>query len=726
MIVMTQGLEGLPARLLKELNVKRLYPTQEEALRAGILEGESVVIAAPTASGKTLAAMLAAAAALEKGRGMVVYTCPLRSIAMEKYEDFRVFEKLGYSVKVSIGDYEKGMPEAPVVITTYEKLDSTIRSRPGMASRIGLLIVDEVHYVGDPKRGPVLESLLAKVKVLGGSSQIVALSATIPNASEIAEWLDAKLVKVNWRPVPLYEGVYSDGSIILYKDGREEGFKEVREVTGNRVIDVVAQSSEEGQALVFVQSRRRAVQLAKQIARWNRILNYDEHEARRVAAEARRLDFPGPLREELAWLLERGVSYHHAGLSSEARRLVEEAFRRGALAAVVATPTLAAGVNLPVRRVVVAEYYRFESGYRRPISVAEYKQLAGRAGRPGLDPYGEAVIVPQGSDDPSELVRGYILAEPEPVVSKLSSLSAVRHSVLGLIAQGVGEVDSVKRVHRETLYARQYGGVDEIVQASLRDLEGWGLVERLEDGRFAATSLGEVVSRYYVDPASVEVLRILSRVKGDPTDAQLLYVISSMPDMVRIPAGRKEGDELIDKLLDVAPEVFDLLDYVGPGELASIKTMMVLWDWVNERPEDYIVQEYDVGPGDLASLTETARWLAAASAAMAEVMPELGGEVSRRFKLLEKRVKYGVKPELLPLVSIPGIGRVRARRLYDHGYKLPQDLALADPRELARIPGIGPGTVASILEFLGRGGEAEKYKVAEKAARRGLLAFMED
>jgi helicase len=724
---MASRLSGLPARLLRELGVRELYPTQEAALRAGILDGESVVISAPTASGKTLAAMLAAAAALEAGRGKVVYTCPLRSIAMEKYKEFAIFEKLGYNVKVSIGDYEKGMPDAPLVITTYEKLDSTIRSKPGLASGIGLLIVDEIHYVGDPKRGPILESLLAKVKVISRRLQIVALSATIPNAGEIAEWLGAKLVKVNWRPVPLYEGVYSDGVIKFYSNGREEGFKEVREATGNRILDVIIQSSSEGgHALVFVQSRRRAVQLAKQVAKKHKHLHFDEQAAREAAAEVRKLSFPSPLKEELAWLIERGVSYHHAGLGAEARVIVEEAFRSGALAAVVATPTLAAGVNLPARRVVVAEYYRFESGYRRPISVAEYKQLAGRAGRPGLDPYGEAVIIPQGSDDPLELVREYILAEPEPVTSRLSSMAAVRHSVLGLVALGAGDVEYIKKVHKETLYAKQYGSLDGVVEASLGDLAKWGLVEDLGGGKLSVTPLGEVVSRYYVDPASVGVLRLLTRVRGDPTDAQLLYIISAMPDMTRVPTGRREGDELLDRLLDIAAEVFDLMEYIGPSELSIIKTLMILWDWINEKPEDEIVQEYDVGPGDLASITETARWLAAAASAMTEVMPELPLDVSRKLRLLEKRIKYGVKPELLPLVAIPGIGRVRARRLYQHGYRLPQDLATADPKELARIPGIGPGTVASILEFLGRSGEAERYRIAEKAGRKGLLAYMED
>ncbi len=714
---------GLPGRLLKELGIGELYPVQAEAIRAGVLEGASVLVSAPTASGKTLVAMMAVAASLEKGM-RAFYTAPLRSIASERYSDFRVFERLGYTVRLSIGDLEKGIPKADVTITTYEKLDSTLRQRPGLLEGAGVVVVDEIHYIGDPKRGPGLEVLIARMLAGGEGPQIVALSATVSNAAELADWLGARLVESSWRPVPLREGVYTGDGILFYPS-RE--LRPLEPSTGTPVADLAADASRDGgQTLVFSQSRRRAVQLAKQLARHSRLLYFDQRRAREAAAEARGSQAPRVLREELAWLLERGVAYHHAGLSNELRSIVERAFREGGLAAVSATPTLAAGVNLPARRVVVAEYYRFEGGLRRPIGVGEYKQLAGRAGRPGLDPVGEAVIVPQGGDDPEEVAEAYILGSPEPMESRLAGLRGVRHAVVGLAASGASSAGEVEEVLGATLYARRHGGVSGLVEAALSELERLGVVERMEGGGVALTPLGAAVARYYVDPASVGVLRRFSGQLPGASDPQLLYIISIMPDMPRLPVGRREADRILDMLLDSAPDVYDLMEYAGPEEVAAAKTALILYYWVEERGEDEIAEAFDVGPGDLASLVDAGRWLASAAAAISENLEGMGSEAARRFRVIERRVRHGVRAELLPLVEIPGVGRVRARRLYDHGYRLPQDLALADPRELARIPGIGPATVASILEYLGRAREAETYWARDKIARRGLLAFMED
>ncbi len=717
------GLRGLPARVLGDLGITRLYPPQEAAIKAGVLEGENVLVAAPTASGKTLIALLAAAAVLERGGGRVFYAVPLRSIALEKFKDFRVLERHGYSVRVSVGDLERGLPTADVVVTTYEKLDSTLRGKPDLLDSAGLVVLDEIHYVGDPKRGPTLEILAARV-LQHGRPQVIALSATVSNAGEIAEWLGARLVESDWRPVPLLEGVFDKSDYtIIYPDGGE---RRVDARTGNTVVDLVHDVvAGGGQALVFVQSRRRAVQLAKQLARYSSLLGGGDGG---YAREARATGAPSSIREEVASLLGKGVAYHHGGLGTDLREVVERAFRDGAVKVVVATPTLAAGVNLPARRVIVAEYYRFEGGVRAPISVAEYKQLAGRAGRPGLDPVGESVIIPQGSDDPLEVMEEYVEAEPEPVESKLSGLRGVRHGVLGLVASGVSDVEGIRGVMARTLYARQAGAstVRGLIERAVEDLASWGLLARAEDGDISLTPLGAAAARYYVDPYFVpKALGLARRLPQEPSDAQLIYVISAAPDMPRVPVGRRETDRILDILLDKAPEVFDLIEYVGPEEAAAAKTTLILLDWVEEAPEDKIVDEYDIGPGDLSALAETARWLAAALAAILEASGERV-ELAGRLRILEKRVKYGVRRELLPLVQIPGIGRVRARRLYEHGYRLPQDLALADPKELSRIPGIGPSTVAAILEFLGRPAEARHYRLAGESARKGLLAFMED
>lgn len=708
--------------LLKLYGIERLYPIQEEALRAGITRGESLLVAAPTASGKTLVALMGIVSALRLRGGRAFYTAPLRSIAMEKYSTFKKLEELSFSVRISVGDYEKGLPGADVVVTTYEKLDSSLRNEPKLLDDLSVLVVDEIHYVNDPSRGPLLEGLLARVLSRSERPQIVALSATVPNAVEIAGWLQAKAVVSEWRPVPLREGVL-DGSEILFADGER---RPVRSPTGKPYVDLVVDIGEEGgHALVFIQSRRRAIQMAKQASKYSRILHYDEGLAREWAGRVLSSNAPNPIKEEVAELVGRGVAFHHAGLGSELRGMIEQAFREGALAAIYATPTLAAGVNLPARRVVVAEYLRYEHGYRRPISVAEYKQLAGRAGRPGLDDYGEAIIVPQGRDSPEDLVDYYLKKDPEPLASKLSGLRGLRHVVLGLIASGEApDKHSILRVASNTLYARQRGGslLSPMIDSALKQLVEWGLVEE-STGKFRVTPVGAEASRFYVDPESVKIFRdSLEMVAGEPSDAQLIFIIASSPDMPRLPVGLRESEELLDELLDVAPEVYDLIDYVGREESSAVKVALVINAWINEIPEEEIVSKYDAWPGDLYSIADTGRWLASAFSAIAGSMGL--ARTSERLRLLSQRIRYGVKTELLELLAIPGVGRVRARRLYNAGYKNLASLASAEPEELLAVPGIGASTVASILEFFGRREEARRIRRLTPKGR-GLSAFFD-
>ena len=706
-------------KLLELLGYRNLYPPQVKALEAGVEEGYNIVVATPTASGKTFIGLAAIVNRLSQRGGRAFYTVPLRSVAMEKYREFKVLESMGYSVGISIGDYSEGTVRGDVVVTTYEKLDSILRNEPRVAEEIAVLVVDEIHYIGDDERGPTLESLISRVLSMERQPQIIGLSATIPNAVEIAGWLKAKLVVDNWRPVPLYEGVYWRG-VIRYADGRE---RVVKQVSGIADVDLAIDcSEEEGQSLVFSQSRRRVVQLALRAARFSPKFNFNNVVAREAAREL--LDSGGPraLREELAHLVARGVAYHHAGLSSEQRRIVEDAFRRGGISVIYATPTLAAGVNLPARRVVVEEYARFEEGFWKPISVAEYKQLAGRAGRPGLDPYGEAVIVASPGDSVEELMETYVLGEVERVESKLRGLRGLRHMVLGLVASGFATtVDSVHRVLSRTLYALQNPSLDlrSTAVRALKDLESWGLLEATGDG-YRATVLGYEVSRNYVDPETVPRARVwLSKLTG-MDDLELLLLVSMMPDMTHLPVTRREEEVLIDRLLDMKPRLVDLVDWSNPREARGVKVALILYDWIEEASEDDIARRYNVGPGDVAVLVDNASWIASS---LSRILPHLGapGWVSERLRVLEARIEHGVKQELLPLVAIPKIGRVRARRLYQAGYKTLHDLALASPEELLRIPGIGPSIVKSIMEFFGRNWEPGG---AREARGEGLERYM--
>ncbi len=712
-------------KLMDMLNYKELYPPQRAAVEAGVEDGVSLLVSSPTASGKTFIAMVALASSAIKGK-KAFYTAPLRSIAMEKYNEFReTLAKMGLSVGISIGDLNRydwaNVERHNIIITTYEKLDSLVRNDPSLIDKMGCIVVDEIHYVDDDKRGPTIETLLSKILYRANNVQVVALSATVSNADEIARWLGAKLIRSDWRPVPLSEGVYKDG-IIYFSDGRK---RKVEEVSANPSINLVADESKQGgQTLVFAQSRRKVVQLAKLAVKLPRgLLSYDRDLAREYASAI--LDTEGPrlLREELAELITNGVSYHHAGLSNEQRSLIEEAFRRGALSAIFATPTLAAGVNLPARRVVIAEVERYDESYGIPrdIKVFEYKQFAGRAGRPGLDPYGEAIIVASRPRSVEELMSQYIKARPERLQSRLYGVKGVRHSALGAIASGITvDEESLVKLHMKTLYFIQRGEerLRDIIRISVRNLIEWGLVDN-SDGKLKATELGYAVSKTYLDPASVpKLIKLAKRAKGKFPTELLLYIVASMPDMNPLPVRSSESEKIMDLAIDKVPNIIDVIDWNDPDSLSALKTALALLDWINEVPEDKIAETYDVGPGDVASIIDTAKWIANS---LASIVPAAGVPVDpQQFLNLSKRIESGVKQELLPLVEIPDVGRVRARRLYDAGFKTLDKLATASVQELLRVPGIGPATVASILEFFGRKEEAAALRKQQARPRGGL------
>ncbi len=191
---------------LKSEGIKKLYPPQADAVKAGLLKGKSVLVSAPTASGKTLIATLAMISYLSKNNGKVIYLSPLRALAAEKFLEFKKLEKvsLGNKIKVGIstGDFEnieKKLEKSNVLILTNEKMDSVIRHGAEWIDDIGLVISDEVHLIGD--RGPTLEMILTQLKRLDHNPQILGLSATITNSEDIAEWLGCKLVENDWRPV---------------------------------------------------------------------------------------------------------------------------------------------------------------------------------------------------------------------------------------------------------------------------------------------------------------------------------------------------------------------------------------------------------------------------------------------------------------------------------------------------------------------------------------------
>lgn len=204
------------ASVLAAAGISELRPCQEKAVNAGILEGKSLLVCTPTASGKTLVAEFAALKSILDASGKAVYIVPLVALANEKYKEFKQKYSSLCKIALSIGDFDSSDPhlaDYDLIVCTAEKLDSLLRHHAYWLGQVKVVVVDEIHLLNDSSRGPVLEILLTSLRKLLPELQVIALSATIGNPKELAAWLNAELIEDTWRPVPLHKGIYFDGRI---------------------------------------------------------------------------------------------------------------------------------------------------------------------------------------------------------------------------------------------------------------------------------------------------------------------------------------------------------------------------------------------------------------------------------------------------------------------------------------------------------------------------------
>ncbi|MFO0795438.1 MAG: DEAD/DEAH box helicase [Candidatus Brocadiaceae bacterium] len=706
MIVSNLDVYGGSKQLIEVLastGLKELYPPQVQAIKAGLLQSQdSFVVAAPTASGKTFIAEMAALKVFFETGGKVVYLVPLRALAREKYDDFsKKYKDAGARIVQSTGDFDSADPwlyESNLIITTNEKMDSLIRHRASWLRDICLVVADEIHLIGDPNRGPTLEVVLTRLKWINPGLRVLALSATIPNATEIAHWLDAQLIESNWRPVPLREGVYFDETI-TFQDGN------VTKVQKESSLDIVNLGLETikdgGQALVFVNTRKSTEAVAHNLSldvaelltgQDKKYLKTLSEQVIEVSSE------PIHLCKKLAECVGSGVAFHHAGIISAQRKIVEDGFRTNKIKLVAATTTLAMGLNLPSRRVIIRDWWRYESGLgMQPIPVMEIKQMSGRAGRPGFDKYGEAVIIAKNKRDEEYLMENYIAGKPEKINSQLASESAFRSHILASIA-GVFTRSRAELLDflRKTFFVYQEG-TESLASVTNTIVNFLKKEEMISDKRgLVATRFGRRVSDLYIDPLTGVIMRDALHQPMEKAVFALLHMIAHTPDMMTLQLRKKDYEEMLDVYHAHADGLLIPKEEKYPSDeiLSEIKTASLLMQWIEETPEDKVVGHFGVGPGDLRTLVELSDWLLYSAGEIGKVFGLK--EVEKPLSFLRVRVFYGIKEELLQLVSLRGIGRVRARNLYNAGYKTLKDIKGAAVEGLVKIPTIGKAIAEDI------------------------------
>src|SRR6266571_1976899 len=570
--------------------------------------------------------------------------------------------------------------------------------------------------------------------------QILALSATVRNADEVGQWLHAGSVTTDWRPVPLREGIYNLGQL-QFNDGSS---RIIQSGTKTPVLDIALDVlSSGGQALIFTETRRSAVEMGRKaaLAVKPRLSKIEERSLNTIAERILSSGEKTRLGEALAGQIASGAGFHHAGLTGPHRGIVETAFRDGRIKVLAATPTLAAGVNLPARTVIISSYERFESGHGRyPISVLEYKQFCGRAGRPKYDKYGESVLIARNQDEADWLMENYVIAQPEKLWSKLAVEKILRPHVLSTVAAGYAKTEEgLYEFFGRTFYAHQYGPrmIKGKIGEVLRFLANQEMVEM--DGReLAASKFGKRVSELYIDPMSAVILRdgLYNRAKK-MTDFSLLHLISKTPDIMPRPRPRgSEFDKLgvlaashSDEFMGEVPNQFE--DPIAYDEfLSQLKATLVLTDWINEFTEDQILETRKVEPGDLLRLVQGTEWLVFAAQELGRLFGHK--DLLAPMEMLRVRVAKGVKQELVKLVGLEGVGRVRARMLYNAGLKSIDDIKERSLTELTSSPTIGPSLAKRIKEQAGGLIKAEEWekaktsKSAESAQQQVVLTDYED
>ena len=805
--------ERLKKMLEENWGISQLFPPQARAL-PNSLDGRNLMLAIPTASGKSLVAHITMAHRLSNDlKGMRgVYIVPLKALASEKFRELsEICKSVDLKVGLAIGDRSSEnnfVEDSDVLVCTSEKLDSMLRSNPSLMDDIGIVVADEFHLLQDPNRGPTLEILLSRIRHRVEGAQILALSATVGNANDLAEWLDADLVKSEWRPIALYSGTLT-GLDLRYHSvespGGDFSLPEPKRLDGgvnknlHSVLDDTTEMSK--QMLVFVASRSSAQKEARELSKhvkskldagvhnfsdsvtesWDEMANsLSVRESGSVTAKA------------LANAVRGGVGFHHAGLTSSQRRVVEEGFRTGNLLCIVATPTLAQGVNLPASRVVIRDSRRWSTVAARsmPLPVMEVRQMMGRAGRPGFDEFGESFLVSKSKQDEDSLIDLYLKGEPEDVTSKLANPGAQNAEedgallahILSIVATaGIDDRDAISRFLSKTFLSSQMN--PETLEARTDDVLYWlcenGMIERRGESKqvenrikesktaereedwqdempswansataipgldlipkeeaprrltprrgpaifgfkkasmykpsdsfipepaamtYAPTQLGARVSRLYLNPISGRIIqdglrKAIGIISGEDNVGQfsplsLLHLASCTPDFLPL-WPRKNDYGAIQEVLHGREREF-LSTTTDLEEERRMKGALVVNSWMDEDSLDSIEDDWGVQAGDLRSRVELIEWLLYAMRRILSEDEDLGRMDRGAHKILyesidevHRRVRYGCKADILGLVAIRGVGRVRAREMSDTlGVNDASDLSTITERDKSRL-----------------------------------------
>ncbi|MBI3032958.1 hypothetical protein HYY69_05770 [Candidatus Woesearchaeota archaeon] len=511
--------------------------------------------------------------------------------------------------------------------------------------------------------------------------------------------------------------------------------QKVKDPTVNIILDTLERNK---QALVFVNSKRSAEKVAEEIAGKTKITSQHLTLLSETALHA--LSKPTSQCERLARIIKNGVAFHHSGLLAEQRELIEDSFRNGTLKVICCTPTLSWGVDLPAFRCIIRDLKRYTQRGLLYIPTLDYHQIAGRAGRPGKEDYGEAICIVKDNAEKEIVLEKFIWGDPEEIYSKLAVEPVLRTYLLSLIAtEFVKTKQQIMSFFLKTFWAHQFEDhfrLEEIIDKVLDLLENYEFIVSDKKGfksaneldtTYEATTIGKRVAELYLDPLTAyEITICLQRAQEKRAhEFSFLHMISHALEMrpwLKVKSKEYENiqvkvSEYEDHLLVLEPNIYD---YDYDRFLESIKTGLLLQDWIEENTEEQLLEKYDVRPGELRAKLDRGDWLLYATEELCKLL-----KLKNIHTIITKtriRLQYGVKEELLRLLKLKGIGRVRARTLYNNGIKDLGDIKKIDVTTLSQL--IGKKVALDIKEQVGEKLRPEDVQIKENK-RKGQISLLD-
>ncbi|EFN66768.1 ATP-dependent DNA helicase HEL308 [Camponotus floridanus] len=722
---------GLPPNILQKYTARGvdcMFTWQMECLsnHQVMQERKNLIYSAPTSAGKTLVAEILLIKTILERRKKVIFILPFVSVVREKMYYFKdLLSDIGIRVEGFMGGSVPpgGFAATHVAIATIEKANSLVNRlmEENDLSSLGAVIIDELHLLGDPNRGYLLELLLTKLKYMTLRNddiniQLIGMSATLPNLVLLAKWLNAELYKTEFRPIPLNEYCKVETNIYDNKLNfvrKLEQLPELEKDVDNMLQLCIETISAGHSVLIFCPTKKWCEKLAEQIAAAFFKLGCKDT----MLGEMLRKEINKELIQETLEQLKRspsgldnilkntisfGIAFHHAGLTMDERDIIEGAFRTGSLRVLIATSTLSSGVNLPARRVII----RSPLFGNNLLNTLTYKQMIGRAGRMGKDSAGESILICKSTERNAAL--SLLSATLDPIESCLNDSMLLIRALLEAVASEVLYTvkDLELYINCTLLSFNKQSDVQTFSNEAMRfllDNEFLLLQTTERESRWIATPLGKACLAASIPPREglflFEELQKARRCFVLDTELHVIYLVTPLSAGCQIGTvdwmmfhelwnTMSESERRVGKLIGVEERfvVSAIRGVIKPGKSLNIHrrfySALALHDLVKEVPLHAVCKKYGCCRGVLQTLQQSA---ATYAGMVTQFCKQLGWDCMELLvSQFQTRLQFGVCRELLDLLRLPMLNGLRARSLYKEGITCVADLAVANELNVER------------------------------------------